>query len=158
MRKRRLIRVLKQLVPTSNGIIALRGAARSAAAERVAGLIYYPLSPYRKIKISLRITLATAALGTLLVSPGHAGRFLMRKATFVRRPSRGRTRPPATRGTLSRSGLNTSANAAIHRLASDVASRRQHLWLALAPVDAQFPPRIVSGRSVQRKACRTSSR
>jgi hypothetical protein len=73
MRKRRLIRVLKQLVPTSNGIIALRGATRSAAAERVAGLIYYALSPYRKIKISLRITLATAASGTLLVSPGHAG-------------------------------------------------------------------------------------
>jgi hypothetical protein len=75
MRKRRLIRVLTQLVPTSNGIIALRGAARSAAAERVASFMYYALSPYRTIKISLRITLATAALGTLLVLRATPGGF-----------------------------------------------------------------------------------
>jgi hypothetical protein len=32
----------------------------------------YALSPYRRMKMSLRITLAAAALGTLLVSPGYA--------------------------------------------------------------------------------------
>jgi hypothetical protein len=65
----------------------------------------------------------------------------MRKATFVRRPRRGRTRPPPTQGTLSTRGFNTFASAAIHRPTADVTSRRQHLRLASATVDAKFHPR-----------------
>jgi superfamily II DNA or RNA helicase len=41
----------------------------------------------------------------------QGGTSLMHKATFVRRPRRGRTQPPPTQGTSSTSGLNTLASA-----------------------------------------------
>jgi hypothetical protein len=101
------------------------------------------------MKMSLRITLAAAALGTLLVSSGHA-RDVSDAQGHIRSPDQARSYTVSpTQGRSTTGAFNTPANAAIHRPVADVTSKFQ-LRAAWTQVDLKFQAWIVTGRSAKK--------